>query len=137
MDTVRLTVEIPAELATALAGFLESMRIVAIEKNEKKENPVVGSSGVVEQIPLPSSEQEVEDFCRENNLVVNGKRFYNFYKDRNWHDTNGKEITNWKERILMWDDSDRRKNPGRMPRAPRPTGKDDTERLSSMLGVKE
>lgn len=136
MDSVRLTIEIPAELATAIAGFLESMKIVAVERNEKETKPsVVDVVCDMEQVPLPESVEEVEDFCRENNLVVNGRRFFNFYKDRNWHDTNGKLISNWKERILLWDDGDRKKNPNKVIRAPRPTGKDDTERLTKMLSV--
>lgn len=136
MDSVRLTIEIPAELATAIAGFLESMKIVAVERSEKEtKSSAVDVVCDVEQVPLPESVEEVEDFCRENNLVVNGRRFFNFYKDRNWHDTNGKLISNWKERILLWDDGDRKKNPNKVIRASRPTGKDDTERLTKMLSV--
>lgn len=138
METVKLTIELPANLAAALAGFLESMKLVAVEKNITN-TPVVGagvvSSGVNDVIEPPSSVEEVLSYCEENNLVANGRRFYNYYKDKGWRDTNGNLLTNWHERLLMWDEEDRRKNPQLKP-VKRQERYDDTDRVARMMGLR-
>ena len=135
METIKLTLEIPAELATALSGFLESFTVVATAlKESKKENNVVSVvGGVVEGIPTLD---DVTEYVKANKLVVNAARFYKYYNDRKWVDSNGNPISNWKDRIMLWDENDRRK--GKKPviteKAP---FKDDAERLERRFGLNE
>ena len=137
MESIRLTIEIPAGLATALTGFLNELKVVALEKTETKNTVVGGVVGVVDVIDPPADAEEVIAYCQEHQLVANGRRFYNYYKDRTWHDTNGKPITNWKERLLMWDEEDRKKNPDRKPAVMQMPSPDDTDRLLQKMSQKE
>lgn len=134
MESIRLTIELPAGLATALAGFLESMKVVAVEKGI--ENSTVGGVvGVVDVIDPPADVEEVIAYCQEHELVANGRRFFNYYRDRGWKDTNGKPLTNWHDRLLLWDEEDRRKNPQLKP-ARRQEHYDDTEKVARMMGLR-
>lgn len=103
MDSIKLTIEIPAGLATALTDFLKSFTVVAENKKDNHDVVVVDESVVVPSV------EEVVAYCKANKLVVNGKRFFNFYNDRGWKDTNGNYIRDWKDRIALWDEEDRKK----------------------------
>ena len=130
MDTIRVTIEIPAELTAALAGLLQVLKVSAVNINDS----VVGGSS--SEVSAPSLEEVVE-YCETNNLITNAKRFYNFYSQRGWKDTKGKPVTNWQEKLIQWDDTDRKNSPTKLPRSPRPTYKDDTQRLVQKLGINQ
>jgi len=129
METIKLTVEIPANVAAALTSLLQGLKIT-VDKTEP--DAVVGDVVVVE---LPGSSEEVVAYCEANGLVVNGTKFYNYYKDRGWKNTKGKPIDDWHQLIKMWDETDRRNAKTKMPQTPRVTGKDDSDRLARQLGV--
>lgn len=143
-DTIKLTIEMPAGLATALTALLESLKVVAVETKGNSFNcSVVGVSSVGDgngdPVPLPKDAEEVIQFCLDNNLVVDGQRFYNYYSKLNWINTKGKPVDNWKELIFMWDEEDRRKYPDRKPMKPKDKDSfhDDVSRLERMLGRKD
>jgi len=129
METIKLTVEVPANVAAALASLLQGLKI-AVEKSE--EETVVGD---VVGVELPRSAEEVVSYCEANGLVVNGEKFFNYYRKRGWKNTNGKAIDDWQQLVRMWDETDRRNAKTKMPQMPRVTGKDDTDRLARQLGV--
>lgn len=117
METIKLTLEIPAELASAITGLLKSLQ-ANIKTESKSEGSGVVVGGVVDvedNIPVPVNAEEVEAFCKERNLIVSGRRFFNFYNDRNWYNTNGKPVKNWKELALMWDEEDRKRTSKKDP----------------------
>lgn len=140
MDTIKLTIEMPAGLATALTSLLESLKVVAVETKGNNFNcSVVGVGSVDEEsnaaVPLPADADEVVRFCIDNQLVVDGNKFYDYYNKRNWVNTKGKQVDDWKALILMWDEEDRRKYPDRKPYRPKQHMKDDVERLERILGI--
>lgn len=47
--------------------------------------------------------EEVENYIKENNLNVDGKRFLKYYTEGKWKDSNGKPVKNWKLKIITWD----------------------------------
>ena len=56
---------------------------------------------------------EIEDYCKERNSSVDPKRFYDFYStpdptrgNKTWLDTNGKEVRNWKQKVITWEGRD-------------------------------
>ena len=127
MDMVKLTIEIPANVATSLAGFLESLKVAV----ETKNNYVVG-----DVLALPESADEVVAYCKANGLVANGVKFFNFYKDRDWKTTNGKPIDDWQKLLRKWDDGDRAKGITKPPASQ--TERivvDDTHKLAERFGI--
>lgn len=129
MDSVKITVEVPANVAAALASLLQGLKVTVV----KDENDTV--VGDVVGVELPRSAEEVVSYCEANGLVVNGEKFYNYYKDRGWKNTKGKPIDDWQQLIKMWDETDRKNAKTKLPQTPRVTGKDDMDRLARQLGV--
>ena len=68
----------------------------------------------------PPTLEEVTAYCRERSSPVNPKRFYDYFstpddQGRTWHDSEGKPVRNWKQRIISWENGEstrkRRKAP--------------------------
>ena len=46
--------------------------------------------------------EEVREYVRENNLIVDPDYFYKYYQTAEWKDAKGKDIKNWKLKLLNW-----------------------------------
>ena len=70
-----------------------------------------------EEIKIPTLE-EIENYCKERNNNVDPKRFFDYYDTANWKDKDGKQIKNWKQKMIaVWE----AKNPKRAaPPTPKP-----------------
>lgn len=49
--------------------------------------------------------EEVSDFCKARGSPVDPKRFYDYYDARKWIDSQGKPVTEWRSRIIAWEDN--------------------------------
>lgn len=67
------------------------------ELNNKKEN-------IKERFIKPTLE-EIQEYCKERNNNVNAKQFYDFYEVSNWKDSEGKQVKNWKQKVITWEGS--------------------------------
>lgn len=86
----------------------------------------------------PPTLEEITEYCRERGSPVDPKRFYDYYDSRRWIDSKGKPVTEWRSRIIAWEDipienkkpkTGRKKKP--QERRPfEPTNFDDLEELS-------
>lgn len=48
--------------------------------------------------------EEIENYCRERNNNVDAKRFFDYYNTANWKDKDGKQIKNWKQKMIaVWE----------------------------------
>ena len=50
----------------------------------------------------PDSLDTVRAYCVEKNLEVDPIRFWNWGVEGDWHDSNGKPILNWKQKLITW-----------------------------------
>ena len=50
----------------------------------------------------PPTLQEVIEYQKEKCRLVNPKYFYDFFEVNDWKDSNGKEVLNWKQKMLTW-----------------------------------
>ena len=51
---------------------------------------------------IPPPEQEVIDFAVQNGETIElGKKIYVYYSLANWHDSNGKPVKNWKQKVYV------------------------------------
>lgn len=46
---------------------------------------------------------EVEAYCKERNNNVDAKKFYEYYEVNNWKDRDGKQVKNWKQKVITWE----------------------------------
>jgi predicted phage replisome organizer len=51
---------------------------------------------------LPNSLQEVIDYAKEKNMILDTKFFYDYFTESNWIDSNGKSVQNFKLKMQTW-----------------------------------
>ena len=56
----------------------------------------------------PKTFQEVDSYIREKKLNVSPKAFWDFFEAGDWHDSEGKPVLCWKQKVLTWHYRDKR-----------------------------
>lgn len=56
-------------------------------------------------IKIPTLE-DIKEYCKTRKNNVNPKKFFNYYNDCEWIDSNGKKIINWKQKVILWEKDD-------------------------------
>lgn len=51
---------------------------------------------------VPPSVEEVEQYIREKNLIVDAEQFVSYFSAANWRDSTGKKVKSWKQKLLLW-----------------------------------
>lgn len=51
----------------------------------------------------PPTLEEVEDYCKSRNNKVDAKRFWEYFDSSNWVDSHGKNVRNWKQKVITWE----------------------------------
>lgn len=49
---------------------------------------------------------EVREYAKSRNSTVNPDKFFEFFNEGNWVDSNGKQVKNWKQKFLTWESHD-------------------------------
>ncbi len=44
--------------------------------------------------------EEIMEYCKRRNNNVNPQKFYDYYDSNDWKDKNGKEVKNWKQKMI-------------------------------------
>lgn len=52
---------------------------------------------------VPPTLEEVTAYARERNSPVDPNKFWTFFHEGNWIDTNGKPVLSWKQKFLTWE----------------------------------
>jgi len=55
----------------------------------------------------PESLEEVRQYIQEKELDVDAERFWNYFEAGKWHDSEGKPVLAWKQKILTWSNQQR------------------------------
>lgn len=88
-----------------LADAKQMLREYRREENSIEENSIVESSNtpkVNQRFKKPSIE-EIKAYCEERHNDVNPNKFYEYYEVNNWKDKDGKQVKNWKQKIITWE----------------------------------
>ena len=59
---------------------------------------------------VPPTLEEVKAYCSERNSSVDPKTFFDYFNEGNWHDSEGKPVRNWKQKLLTWESKGGRKD---------------------------
>lgn len=54
----------------------------------------------------PPTLEEVQAYCKERKNNVDAKKFFDYYQEGEWHDSQGKPVRNWKQKLLRWEKDD-------------------------------
>lgn len=47
--------------------------------------------------------EEVRDYVKEKNYNLDVEKFHRYYTESNWRDARGKQVKNWKLKLMVWD----------------------------------
>jgi len=64
---------------------------------------------------IPPTQEQIEVYVLEKQLVITPQDFFTYYSLRDWHDSTGKKVGNWKNRVLDWHAREIKKNPAAVP----------------------
>ena len=59
---------------------------------------------------IPPTLEAVEQYAKEKQLNVDTRKFYDYFTAGNWTDSNGKEVKNWKQKMITWSSHTEKKN---------------------------
>lgn len=82
------------ELELELEGELEERKI-----NKKKEDATPKGNAAF----VPPTLEEVIEYCQGRKSIVDPKAFYDYFTEGKWHDSQGKPVKNWKQKIITWE----------------------------------
>ena len=53
--------------------------------------------------------EEVEEYCKSRNNNVDAKSFYEYFEAGGWKDSQGKQVKNWKQKVITWENYSKKK----------------------------
>ena len=51
----------------------------------------------------PPTLEEVREYVKEKNYNLDVEKFHRYYTESNWRDARGKQVKNWKLKLMVWD----------------------------------
>lgn len=120
------------ELEEELEGEVEERKI-----NKKKEEE---ASPRKKGEFVPPTLEEVTEYCKSRQSIVDPKAFFDYFKEGKWIDSRGNPVLNWKQKIITWEN----KNISKAPEGVRnsglsgasPSGDQRADRLPHIEGRK-
>ena len=79
-----------------------------VEKKVDKEGEGESTSGDGPPPPLTPSYEQIQDYCHEQGLTVDPKRFFNYYEACGWM-LHGGPMVNWRACLESWERNDLQK----------------------------
>lgn len=64
---------------------------------------------------IPPILEQVESYVLEKQLVIDPRKFIDWYTISDWKDTKGKQVVNWKNKIANWHTRELENNPQALP----------------------
>ena len=52
---------------------------------------------------VPPTREQVREYVKERNSSVDADRFYDYFNEGNWVDSEGKPVLNWKQKLITWE----------------------------------
>ena len=85
---------------TLYTDCIHSIDKNSIDKNSIEEKEIYKEKE--KRFKKPTLE-EVQEYCKQRNNNVDYQKFYDYYETSNWKDKDGKQVKNWKQKIITWE----------------------------------
>ena len=59
---------------------------------------------------IPPTLEEVNAYCKERHNNVNAAKFIEYYEAGNWKDAKGNPVTNWKQKVITWEQQNQKRS---------------------------
>ena len=98
----------------------KQMQADDFKRNQPQANVPVIQSNPIQSVSISEREsngrktpslEEIEAFAKERNSPVDPKRFFAYYNFSGWKDGHGNPITNWKQKLIAWEGTERNSRP--------------------------
>ena len=89
-----------SELSSIGGGELSSPNNI---ENNNINNNIDKKENIEKKKFAPPTLEEVQDYVRERNSVVDAKHFYDYFSVGNWKDSKGNPVKNWKQKLITWE----------------------------------
>ena len=71
--------------------------------NDSNSSNKIKEKKINNNIFIPPTLDEIKKYIQEKNLNVDAQRFFDYYNEGGWKDRDGKQIKNWKQKMLaVW-----------------------------------
>ena len=82
----------------------ESLLIEENTKEEEKTEENVKRAGAHERKPFsPPTLEEVCEYCKQRKNNVDPDRFWDYFNESGWIDSQGNPVRNWKQKVITWE----------------------------------
>ena len=78
--------------------------------NNTKENKLYKYNLKESKNFTPPTLDEIKEYCKQRNNNIDPQYFYDFFSVSNWIDSNGKQVKNWKQKIITWERNNQQRN---------------------------
>lgn len=58
----------------------------------------------------PPTLEEIQAYCKKRNNKVDAQKFFDFYNEAEWKDSEGKKVRSWKQKVITWEGNRRKKS---------------------------
>ena len=94
-EKAKLLLECKENNRTSIVDMSNDNRSLDKNKNKnKKEN---------KNIFIPPTIDEIKTYIAEKELNVDADTFFKYFSEGDWHDSQGKAVKNWKQKLITWD----------------------------------
>jgi len=107
----QVAVVIPAslEMAQAFQKIFPNAQIRKIKRKEEDQQPEPRQQAAPIKAETPQERErllnDIMSFCRERKSSVEPVRFFNYYDGRGWLDASGNKISDWKQKVIEWENN--------------------------------
>lgn len=70
---------------------------------KEKEKEVINAPARKKQVFVPPTLEEVTAYCKSRSSSVSPKYFFDYFEAGEWKDGNGKQVINWKQKLITWE----------------------------------
>lgn len=72
------------------------------DDNDDEDDNDIKKKNIKRKTFTPPTLEEIEKYVLEKKLQVDAKKFYDYFTEGNWVDSNGNKVKSWKQKILTW-----------------------------------
>lgn len=79
--------------------------------SDNKGNEIKEKKKKEKNVFIPPTLEEIQDYINEMGYIINAKDFYVYYNNLEWKNKDGKQVVNWKNTTMTWNNRELKSNP--------------------------
>lgn len=78
-----------------------------LDKNRYRKKDISNDISKESKKFIPPTLEEIKNYVSEKKLFVDPDKFFAYFQEGSWTDSNGNRVRNWKQKLLTWDSKGR------------------------------